>query len=256
MENLNGIWRTIGGKRIFIKYGQSLSEAMIESGKFPNAKRNKKSIETNVIRRPEDIKKEEIEEIYKLSQELNEDGMKKGVYNAAIEKLGCNEKHPTVLSKEEYEESKDKEIFRGDGANTIEQAKEYQNSFMNGNIHVGANNRGTGIWFSENYGVATGYQDGSNGTTSKNSQNSYITYAKIKENAKIISSSDLPSKIERFKMLNFDKKTSNELLKIVYDDGIYATLLGYDGITTKDAFSGITNYCITNRDVLEIKEYE
>ena len=29
-----GVWRTVGGRRIFIKNGQSLSEAMIESGKF------------------------------------------------------------------------------------------------------------------------------------------------------------------------------------------------------------------------------
>lgn len=30
----NGVWRTVGGRRIFIKEGQSLSEAMKESGKF------------------------------------------------------------------------------------------------------------------------------------------------------------------------------------------------------------------------------
>lgn len=34
MANLDGVWRTVGGRRIFIKDGQSLSEAMIESGKF------------------------------------------------------------------------------------------------------------------------------------------------------------------------------------------------------------------------------
>ena len=36
MEDLGGVWRTVGGKKIFIKNGQSLSEAMIESGKFPS----------------------------------------------------------------------------------------------------------------------------------------------------------------------------------------------------------------------------
>ncbi len=30
----DGVWRTIGGRRVFIKKNQSLSEAMIESGKF------------------------------------------------------------------------------------------------------------------------------------------------------------------------------------------------------------------------------
>lgn len=32
---LDGVWRTIGGRRVFIKTGQSLSDAMKESGKFP-----------------------------------------------------------------------------------------------------------------------------------------------------------------------------------------------------------------------------
>lgn len=34
MDDLGGVWRTIGGRRVFIKDGQSLSEAMRESGKF------------------------------------------------------------------------------------------------------------------------------------------------------------------------------------------------------------------------------
>lgn len=83
-----------------------------------------------------------------------------------------------------------------------------------------------------------------------------MTYAKIKENAKIISSSDLPSFLERCKMLGFDKNTSNSLSEIVGDDAIYATLLGYDGISKKVNFGTVTNYCITNREVLEVKKYE
>ena len=35
-DDIGGVWRTIGGRRVFIKNGQSLSEAMIESGKFKN----------------------------------------------------------------------------------------------------------------------------------------------------------------------------------------------------------------------------
>lgn len=38
-DEKDGVWRTVGGRRIFIKNGQSLSEAMIESGKF--AKKDK-----------------------------------------------------------------------------------------------------------------------------------------------------------------------------------------------------------------------
>lgn len=37
-DESEGIWRTIGGRRVFIKTGQSLSEAMIKSGKFKGTK--------------------------------------------------------------------------------------------------------------------------------------------------------------------------------------------------------------------------
>lgn len=36
MADENGVWRTVGGKKIFIKNGQSLEDAMRESGKFPS----------------------------------------------------------------------------------------------------------------------------------------------------------------------------------------------------------------------------
>jgi len=34
VSDIGGVWRTVGGRRIFIKDGQNLTEAMIESGKF------------------------------------------------------------------------------------------------------------------------------------------------------------------------------------------------------------------------------
>ena len=38
----NGVWRTVGGRRIFIKEGQDLASAMKESGKFGNVQKNNK----------------------------------------------------------------------------------------------------------------------------------------------------------------------------------------------------------------------
>lgn len=38
MAEEKGVWRTVSGRRIFIKEGQSLSSAMKESGKFKNLK--------------------------------------------------------------------------------------------------------------------------------------------------------------------------------------------------------------------------
>ena len=38
-NDIGGVWRTIGGRRVFIKDGQSLADAMKESGKFKSAKK-------------------------------------------------------------------------------------------------------------------------------------------------------------------------------------------------------------------------
>jgi hypothetical protein len=39
MTDESGVWRTIGGRRVFIKDGQSLTDAMRESGKFGDLKK-------------------------------------------------------------------------------------------------------------------------------------------------------------------------------------------------------------------------
>lgn len=41
-DDIGGVWRTVGGRRIFIKDGQDLETAMKESGKFENKNANKK----------------------------------------------------------------------------------------------------------------------------------------------------------------------------------------------------------------------
>lgn len=46
-DESEGVWRTIGGRRVFIRTGQSLGDAMRESGKFPSYKsKNPKRIKT------------------------------------------------------------------------------------------------------------------------------------------------------------------------------------------------------------------
>lgn len=44
-DNEDGVWRTIGGRRVFIRNGQSLSDAMKESGKFSRVEKNKDKYE-------------------------------------------------------------------------------------------------------------------------------------------------------------------------------------------------------------------
>ena len=45
-EDIGGVWRTIGGRRVFIKDGQDLATAMKESGKFNHL--SDKAIENNI----------------------------------------------------------------------------------------------------------------------------------------------------------------------------------------------------------------
>ena len=54
----DGVWRTIGGRRVFIKEGQSLSDAMKESGKF-------KSKEQKPKKMTDEEKQKEIERLEK-----------------------------------------------------------------------------------------------------------------------------------------------------------------------------------------------
>ncbi len=59
-DDIGGVWRTIGGRRVFIKDGQSLASAMKESGKFPKNKR---------VQKTEEIK-EQIKTMIKKNTEL------------------------------------------------------------------------------------------------------------------------------------------------------------------------------------------
>lgn len=54
IEGVQGVWRTIGGRRVFIKTGQSLSEAMKESGKFKNLKNKVKPEDDSAYNDPRD----------------------------------------------------------------------------------------------------------------------------------------------------------------------------------------------------------
>lgn len=59
MSNEGGVWRTVGGRRIFIKDGQDLASAMKESGKF-NTKTN---IKDGINKTLKEMKDEESQEL-------------------------------------------------------------------------------------------------------------------------------------------------------------------------------------------------
>lgn len=49
MSDTNGVWRTVGGRRIFIKDGQDLTSAMKESGKFSSNEKKFNSLNEKEI---------------------------------------------------------------------------------------------------------------------------------------------------------------------------------------------------------------
>lgn len=72
MSDIGGVWRTVGGRRIFIKDGEDLQTAMKNSGKFKTEKQ----------KRVEKLKKEN-EELYKKYNKfdkINEDEEVKKAY--------------------------------------------------------------------------------------------------------------------------------------------------------------------------------
>lgn len=72
-SNEDGVWRTIGGRRVFIKNGQSLEEAMKESGKFKSNKTKKDIANMN----PEEFMKEaELEKKVLIEKEKFKKGQK------------------------------------------------------------------------------------------------------------------------------------------------------------------------------------
>ena len=87
----NGVWRTVGGRRIFIKDGEDLSTAMKKSGKF---KTKKKEEETE-----EDIKKKQLE-IIKKENPMTDD------YHVGIRKVE-DIKTPEEAFKTKIDEDED-----------------------------------------------------------------------------------------------------------------------------------------------------
>ena len=65
-EDIGGVWRTIGGRRVFIKDGDDLETAMKKSGKF------KKTKTANKKDNKKENKEPSIEEIKQLQKELTE----------------------------------------------------------------------------------------------------------------------------------------------------------------------------------------
>jgi hypothetical protein len=104
-SKMDGVWRTIGGRRVFIKKGQSLSEAMRESGKFGKLNKTEKNIETTISKEEEEYKKRQ-EKIKELEEKIKPTIKKQEVIsvvdeNGNVKFVGLSNSGNLVLTNDE-----------------------------------------------------------------------------------------------------------------------------------------------------------
>lgn len=162
----DGVWRTISGRHIFIRNGQSISSAMKASGKFKKTGRNKKT----VSKTPNTISKEEYDKMprdYKGTlRELVDTAEFRGENKAELIKQYTDkgydvDKDKTVLSLEkggttlkpvkieEKSTSNSNEIkyrFKDDNGKIITPSEEFKK--LNGGFYVKQNKDGTAAYIS------------------------------------------------------------------------------------------------------------
>ena len=118
-NDIGGVWRTIGGKRVFIKDGEDLKTAMKKSGKFKKNEMNDKDEKKNTKMTDEEREKK-IKELEKKKEETV-GFLQKGAIQEEIDMLkdnfeGTKEEYREHLSKErekrlkEYEEEKQERL--------------------------------------------------------------------------------------------------------------------------------------------------
>lgn len=125
-DEAEGVWRTIGGRRVFIRKSQSLVDAMVESGKFKDLKKRKEEFDKKQDKKDSD---KEYEEYKKMRlddpSDYNEDQIKR--FNELDKKyLDRFSEEPTkvVRYRDEYA------VIQNGGIQstfeTLEEAKEFE----------------------------------------------------------------------------------------------------------------------------------
>ena len=128
-----------------------------------------------------------------------------------------------------------KSIYRGISAKNVEELTNYINQFINGEVFYGgrASLYGTGIYTYNGESVGRAADYASDGGTNNCG---IVLEMKLSDDSKVINSSELESIrnsiIEKF---NADSSTEMEsFLSLLNDDGVLASLLGYDAINVEE----------------------
>ena len=240
-NDIGGVWRTIGGRKVFIKTGQNLADAMRESGKF----KKQKPESLNTFEKQIEYIKEHQDELYNIIE--TSENIDKELCLKFQERNQFNAK-PAVLNSEEFEKLSSKDyikVYRGyhDGRKS---ADEYIKDFK-----YSKNSYGTG---GTQYGV---------GHYTITDKESALRYGKVIEiaiprKANIIEYDDLiNSHYRNFEKYNdnleayynkYGEKVTSVLDAINNNESATAILGNYDVVKKDDI------YIILNRGIIKVKE--
>lgn len=96
-DDIGGVWRTVGGKRIFIKDGQDLASAMKESGKFDEGEKYLRSQMAINDAKKITMNNNHLNCCKEVSEEIVEQLKQKG-YDAKVTEVGVYNKDNTNSS--------------------------------------------------------------------------------------------------------------------------------------------------------------
>ena len=244
-NDLSGVWRTIGGRRVFIKNGQDLATAMKESGKFKTL--NKKAEDLKQLNEQIKYIQDNQDKLYDIVE--NNNNYDKELCVAFQERNGFNNK-PTVLNTKDFDSlSADDyiKVYRGyhDGQKS---AEDYINQFKYGKNEYG------------NGGIAYGV--GHYTIIDKLSAQAYgkTVEIAIPKSARIIDHDDLLEQhYKNFEEYNnnleqyynkYGDKVTTILDYMNSNESATAILSNYDVVKQKDM------YIILNRGIISVKEGE
>jgi hypothetical protein len=121
-NDIGGVWRTVGGRRIFIKDGEDLKTAMKNSGKFGNLK-NKKEEELEKLQKEYDS----IQNMFDPRKAELRDKINALKENKKLDDYKKEQKDKEIKQKADYLKEKEQRLKEENEATKKENEKKYKN---------------------------------------------------------------------------------------------------------------------------------
>lgn len=198
----DGVWRTIGGRKVFIRKGQNLADAMIESGKFKGQK-NKPGMRESYRKE----KEKDIQEQKDLAKKFQESETDKDYY-AFLNKVEDNgEKYDKTLEERIKEKQRNDEIDKQRGTEPLREQyrQEGQEDLERKQGWLNYRNR---------------YQESINRSTNPDNRKKYVEERDMAEKYYNDARNNLNQKAEKL-LSQKDKSTNEKSLEQQYADDLH-----------------------------------